>query len=222
MNNKVVIKSNKFGITVVLDKDTEYEELKNIIRDKFQQSSKFFGKTDVVLAFEGKILTTEQQHEILNTISEVTDVNVICIVDNDENLEAKYEKVMNDTKNSPVSQLFYKGTLRSGQVLETENSIIVLGDVNPGGKIISKGNIVILGSLRGTVYAGAGGNEHAFVVALEMNPMQVKIADVIARSSDSAPIKKNKTILPKIAYVYEGNIYVEDLNQDNLEDIKLD
>lgn len=222
MNNKVVIKSNKFGITVVLDKDTEYEELKNIVRDKFQQSSKFFGETDVVLAFEGKILTTEQQHEILNTISEVTAVNVICIVDNNEELEAKYEKVMNDAKNSPVSQLFYKGTLRSGQVLETENSIIVLGDVNPGGKIISKGNVVVLGSLRGTVYAGAGGNEHAFVVALEMNPMQVKIADVIARSSDSAPIRKNKAVMPKIAYVYEGNIYVEDLNQDNLEDIKLD
>lgn len=222
MNNKAVIKSNKFGITVVLDKDTEYDELKNILRDKFEQSSKFFGETDVVLAFEGKVLTTEQQHEILNTISEVTSVNVICIVDNNEELEAKYEKVMNDAKNSQISQLFYKGTLRSGQVLETENSIIVLGDVNPGGKIISKGNVVILGSLRGTVYAGAGGNEHAFVVALEMNPMQVKIADVIARSSDSAPTKKNKVAKPKIAYVYEGNIYVEDLNQDNLEDIKLD
>jgi len=222
MNNKVVIKSNKFGITVVLDKDTEYEELKNILRDKFEQSSKFFGETDVVLAFEGKVLTTEQQHEILNTISEVSSVNVICIVDNNEELEAKYEKVMNDSKNSQISQLFYKGTLRSGQVLETETSIIVLGDVNPGGKIISKGNVVILGSLRGTAYAGAGGNEHAFVVALEMNPMQVKIADVIARSSDSAPTRKNKVAMPKIAYVYEGNIYVEDLNQDNLEDIKLD
>lgn len=222
MNNTVVIKSNKHGISIILNKDAEYEELKKLIRDKFEQSSKFFGEADMVIAFEGKLLSTEQQHEILDIISEVTAINVICIVDNNEEIDAKYEEIMKQTKNKTVSGLFYKGTLRSGQVLETESSIIIMGDVNPGGKVIAKGNVIILGSLRGTVYAGAGGNENSFVVALEMQPMQVKIADVIARSSDSAPVKKNKRIQPKIAYIYEGNIYVEDLNQDNLVDIKLD
>ena len=53
-------------------------------------------------------------------------------------------------------------------------------------------------------------HEHAFVVALEMNPMQIKIADVIARSSDSAPKKKskNKGVMPKISFVEDGNIYI--------------
>ena len=79
---------------------------------------------------------------------------------------------------------FYKGTLRSGQVLESETSIIILGDVNPGARVISKGNVVVLGAMKGNAFVGAAGNESAFVAALSMDPMQIRIGDVIARSSD--------------------------------------
>lgn len=61
---------------------------------------------------------------------------------------------------------FIKGTLRSGQVLESETSIIILGDVNPGATVVSKGNVVVLGALKGTIHAGATGNEASFVAAL--------------------------------------------------------
>lgn len=81
---------------------------------------------------------------------------------------------------------FYKGTLRSGQLLEADTSIVILGDVNPGANVISKGNVVVLGTLKGTVYAGGAGNENSFVAALCMNPVQIRIGDVIARSPDKA------------------------------------
>lgn len=110
--------------------------------------------------------------------------------------------------------------MRSGQILESEASVVILGDINPGGKVISKGSVVVLGSLRGNVFAGVNGDEHSFVVALEMKPMQIKIADVIARSSDSAPVnKKNKNLEPKIAFVEDGNIYIESLSADVIEDL---
>ena len=119
---------------------------------------------------------------------------------------------------------FYKGTLRSGQVFEAESSIVILGDVNPGGRVIAKGNIIVLGSLKGNAFAGGDGNENAFVVALDMDPMQIRIGDVIARSSDSEPRKKlkvSKTIQPKIAFVDNGNIYIENLEQSVIDDIRL-
>ena len=118
---------------------------------------------------------------------------------------------------------FYKGTLRSGQVMESETSIIILGDVNPGARVISKGNIVILGALKGNVYVGAAGNESAFVAALSMDPMQIRIGDVIARCSDKASVKKKKKAedTPKIAFVEDGNIYIEPITKEILNDINL-
>ena len=117
---------------------------------------------------------------------------------------------------------FYKGTLRSGQVLESETSVIILGDVNPGARVISKGNVIVLGSLKGNIFVGAAGNENAFVAALSMEPMQIRIGDVIARCADNAPVKKKKAEdKPKIAYVEDGNIYIEPITKEVLNDINL-
>ena len=103
-----------------------------------------------------------------------------------------------------------------------ETSIIVIGDVKAGAKVVSKGNVIILGSLNGTVYAGSTGNSNAFVIALDMNPMQIKIADVIARAPDKpAKLKKKNKPETKIAFLEDGNIYIETLDKDVMDDIKL-
>ena len=78
---------------------------------------------------------------------------------------------------------FYKGTLKDGQTLETENSVIVLGDVYPGACIVSNKDIVILGGLYGQAYAGGSGDEGHFVVALEMSPEKLKIGDFKYKTS---------------------------------------
>lgn len=224
MNNSVVIKGNKHGIVVVLDEETAFDALCELIREKFEQSARFFGNADMAVSFEGRKLCSEEQRTILDIIGAVSDLNIVCIMDNDAVQDRRFEEAINkkqQEKEDRCAGQFYKGTLRSGQVLEAESSIIVLGDVNPGGRIIAKGNVVVLGSLRGNVFAGASGNEDAFVVALEMNPMQIKIGDVIARSSDSAALRKGKGIQPKIAYVDDGNIYIENLDQEVLEDIRI-
>lgn len=235
-NSSIIIKGNKHGITVLLDENKSFDELKGEIKETFERSAKFFGGADMALGVEGKKLTDEEQIELVDIITKVTSLNIICIIDNDDVKDAKFEQAIikkkmearieqeSDVKRlQPTSTnqgLFYKGTLRSGQILESESSIVVLGDVNPGAKIIAKGNVIVLGNLRGYIFAGAGGNENSFVVALDMNPMQIKIGGVIARSADEAPVsKKKKNINPKISYVYNGNIYVEDLTQENLEDV---
>ena len=107
------------------------------------------------------------------------------------------------------------------EMRESESSIIILGDVNPGAKVIAKGNVIILGSLRGNIYAGAGGNEDAFVVALEMAPIQIRIGEIIARSSDESSQRKALSGDAMIAYVDEGHIYIGKLDKENLTDIRL-
>ncbi len=209
MKNSVVIKGNKYGITVILDPEIPFENLKEAVAEKFRESTKFFGNARMAASFEGRKLTKEEEMEILNVISDNSDFRIICVVDADKEKEEIFKKSLDARLNelSTQSGQFYKGTLRSGQVLEAENSIVILGDVNPGAKIISKGNVIVLGTLKGTIFAGASGNESAFVVALEMSPMQIRIGDVVARSNDPK----------KIAFVDEGYIYVEPLNRDAIK-----
>ena len=103
-----------------------------------------------------------------------------------------------------------------------ETSIIILGDVNAGAKVVSKGNVIILGSLKGNVFAGSAGNVDAFVIALDMKPVQIRIADTIARSPDEKKIgRSKKTRETKIAFWENGNIYIEPLDKDVMNDIRL-
>lgn len=223
MNNSVVIKSSKHGMVVVLDDGISFDELKDAVKEKFSGASRFFDKANMAVSFEGRRLTEEQEKEILNIISEVSDINIVCVIDSDEFKDSLFKRAVEEKLNAIAAQTgqFYKGTLRSGQILESESSIIILGDVNPGGKVIAKGNVVVLGTLKGNIYAGADGNEDAFVVAIDMDPMQIKIGDVIARCSDGGSIGKVKTHEPRIAYVDDGNIYIEKLERDVIADIRI-
>lgn len=219
--NSVVLKGNKYGIVVILDKNASFAEIKTMMAEKFNESSKFFGKESMAISFEGRRLTSDEQRELLDIINENSDLNIVCIMDNDKEQEELFKRTVEERLNdlNTGAGQFYRGTLRSGQVLESDSSVIILGDVNPGAKIISAGNVVVLGSLKGTVYAGVNGDESTFVVALEMNPVQIRIGDTIARCSDKP--KKLSKPETKIAYVDGGNIYIDPLNKEILNDLNI-
>ncbi|MFZ3170568.1 MAG: septum site-determining protein MinC [Carboxydocellales bacterium] len=77
-----------------------------------------------------------------------------------------------------------KRTLRSGQSIHYHGNVVVLGDVNPGAEIVAGGNIIVMGSLRGVVHAGATGAKDAEVTAFRLLPTQLRIADQITRAPD--------------------------------------
>ena len=119
---------------------------------------------------------------------------------------------------------FYRGTIRSGQSVEFASSIVVVGDVNPGAKVVAKGNIIVIGSLKGSAYAGVNGKQNSFIIALDMDPMQLRIGDFYARSPDSVKgklFKKKKQQVKEmqIAFVENNNIYIEPINRSVLNSI---
>lgn len=93
-------------------------------------------------------------------------------------------------------------TLRSGQVLRYPGHIVVIGDVNPGAEVVAGGDIVIWGKVRGVVHAGALAGEGAVVCALDLAPMQLRIAGHIVRS----PEEKRRRPMPEMALVREGQV----------------
>ena len=136
------------------------------------------------------------------------------------------EKFPEQGEDGPESD-FYKGNLRSGQVLESASNVTLIGDVNPGARIVSQGNIVILGSLRGNAWAGAGGDSNCFIFALDMKPIQLQIGDYIAKSPDREKEKKRllrkgkneETDIPRVALVRDGNICIEPMTKGCLDQI---
>ncbi len=96
--------------------------------------------------------------------------------------------------------------LRSGQRIEHNGDVLVLGNVNRDAQIVATGNIIVMGTLRGIAVAGALGDESAVVVALRMEPQQVRIGKKIAISNDEERISPG---YPEIAKVEDGAIILE-------------
>jgi septum site-determining protein MinC len=109
--------------------------------------------------------------------------------------------------------LFLKRTVRSGQTIQHPGHVTILGDVNPGGQVVARGDIVIWGKLRGTVHAGAAGDDSALVCALVLAPTQLRIGNHIARSPEQEP--RNPGV-PEMARVQEDGIVVEPWNMHRL------
>ena len=224
MKNPVIIKSFQNGLSIYLDDEISFAELIEEIAFKFRESAHFFKDASMVVSFEGRELSDQEERQIVNTITANSQLNVVCIMGKNEETNKNYVKALQ--KLSYHQQVmenagqFYKGTLKDGQMLETENSVIVLGDVYPGASIISNKDIVILGGLYGQAYAGGGGDDGHFVVALEMSPEKLKIGDFKYKTSEKQskwPIKPK--IQPKIAFVRDGRVIIEPITKELLNDL---
>lgn len=221
MKENVIIKSYQNGITLILGEDIPFEELLNEIAFKFHESGRFFGKSKMALSLEGRAITEEEERRILATIQQNCDLNIVCLIGKDEETNHNYLRAIQEVEtqqlNTETEGQFYKGTLKNHQILETESSIVVLGDVYPGSAVVSTGNIIILGGLYGEAYAGGNGDEEHYVVALEMEPEKLQIGDFKYTANE----KGNKwsvkpKMKPKIAYVKNERIVMEPLTKELL------
>ncbi len=221
MENAVTIKASSNGITVLLDGSKTFEEINSAVAAKFKASASFLGDAKMAISFSGMDLSEDQKKELLKTIGDNCRLDVTAFYDNTEEMKkAESVRFTKEIMKDPYLARFYKGNLRSGQSLDTENSIIILGDINPGASVVSNGNIIVLGAIKGTAFAGAMGNKNAFIFALEMNPMQVRIADTIARAPDK-PDKSQAASQPRIAFLENDTIYIEPAGKNIINDLKL-
>ena len=205
LKHNAVIKSSKSGMTVILNPDCPFEELISEIAIKFRESAKFWGNLQMALMLEGRTLTAEEELRIVNTITENSGIEVLCLIENDLRKIESCEKALNQKLMELSSRTgqFYRGDLHRGESLDSEASIVIIGDVLHGARVTARGNIIILGTLKGTAHAGISGNEDAVVVALEMAPLQLKIGTCSRQYGDKGR-KLGKG--PMTAFVENGMI----------------
>ena len=144
--------------------------------------------------------------------------------EDNKRLEGKLEKV-NVQKERTLSLqkedkvTFHHSTLRSGQQIVAKHSVIVMGDVNNGARIEADGNVIVLGKLKGVVHAGLKGSDGAYIIALDMNPVQLKINNAYGRAADDSQPVGSK-IEPRIAFIDNGRIAIEKIDNKILKEIR--
>jgi len=100
--------------------------------------------------------------------------------------------------------LYLQTTVRSGVEIRHPGTIIILGDTNPGSSLLASGDILVWGRLRGMAHAGFDGNRTCRIMALQMQPTQLRIADLLARPPETPPAN----YLPEVAYVGDSAIRI--------------
>ncbi len=194
------------ALLIKLDKEKSIEE--NIKEIEKKLSSTFFKGSVCVLDTSTIKLSQEEKKQIEDVLnkynSKILGYKQLQTTEEKQTLEEKKEEKLPEIKEKSSLKIVSK-TVRSGQRIEHDGDILILGDVNPDAYIIASGNIIVMGTLRGFAHAGANGDETAIVLALKLIPRQLRIANYLTRSPDEI----EEPEYPEKAYVENNQIIIE-------------
>lgn len=232
-NQIVNIKGRSDGITVEVGRGA-WHEIMRALANRLEQSASFFRNgvvaldlgarpvvEDELLQFAGMLRVHEMSLGVVRTSSERT-FQAALAVGMTATLESPEGAPMAaaapaTTNSDTVNYFVYRGYLRSGHRLRRKESILVIGDINPGAEVISEGDVLVWGRLRGVVHAGIGGNRRAMVAALDLEPTQMRIADITTIGPDPKPgqpgrffWRRSQHKRPEIARLVQNEIMIEE------------
>ena len=177
MAQYVTINTKKDQIVIRLSEKAEQEEIVASLKRKLQELKKLYQKEKTPILITGKILKNKEINEIQALIKKQIDVQVDFESPKVLGLYGIKKVYHQDIQNSETK--FHTGSIRSGQRIEFEGSLVIIGDVNSGAEVIAGENIVVLGALRGLAHAGAKGNKEAIIAANKIESAQIRISNII-------------------------------------------
>lgn len=177
MRNPVGISMKKDEIVIRISEKAMHDETIECLNKKIPALKKLYKTEKTPICVTGKILKNKEIEEIRKIITDEIDVEVTFDspkVLGLHGIKKVFEKEVNTSETK-----FYKGSLRSGQKIEFEGSLVILGDLNGGAEAIAGENIIVLGALRGLAHAGAKGNKKAIIAANSIECPQLRIANIV-------------------------------------------
>ena len=189
------LKTNE--IVIKIDDKAEQEEIITELSSKIVELKKMYQEEKTPIRVTGKILENKELEEIKEIIKKEIDVEVKFDTPTTLGLHSITRSYKKDVGISETT--FHKGSLRSGQRIEVEGSIVVIGDVNSGAEVIASDNIVVVGTLRGLAHAGAKGNKNAIIAAGKLDAVQIRISNIVKE------IDRDEEPLHKQAYIFVDN-----------------
>ena len=198
-------------ILLVMDDRLETEQLRKTITENLKVELIEEAKNEVKKQFSNEIDSFKQMIKELEF--------------DKSKLEDKINKLANNSSKNKIrlakhdEVTFHYTTLRSGQEVVRNHSIVIMGDVNNGARVEAGGNVIVIGKLKGVVHAGLNGTDNAYIVALDMKPVQLRINNSFGRASDEI-MNESSSTLPQIAFLEGGMIAIETIDNKVLKEIR--
>ena len=175
--NVVSINLKKNEVLIKIDDNATQKDIVYELNKKLKDLKKMYQEEKTPIRVTGKILANKEIEEIKEIIKSKIDVNITFDSPTPLGLHSITRSYKKDVGTSETT--FHKGSLRSGQKLEVEGSIVIIGDVNSGAEVIAGDNIAIIGTLRGLAHAGAKGNKDAIITASTLDAVQLRISNIV-------------------------------------------
>lgn len=192
-NNCISINLKKDEIVIKLSETAEQAEIVNELKRKLPELKRLYKDEKTPIKVTGKVLKNKEIDRIQQLIQSKIDVEIDF--DMPKTLGLYSIKKTFDRDIAVSETKFHRGSLRSGQKLETEGSIVIIGDVNSGAEVMASENIIVVGALRGLAHAGAKGNKQAIIASGLFDAVQVRIANIVKEiDRDEEPLHKQAYI----------------------------
>lgn len=175
--NSVSINLRTDEVVIKIDDNAEQENIIEELDKKLNDLKKMYQDEKTPIRVTGKILTNKELEEIREIIRSKIDVEIKFDTPTTLGLHSITRSYKKDVGMSETT--FHKGSLRSGQRLEVEGSLVIIGDVNAGAEVIAADNIAVIGTLRGLAHAGAKGNKEAIIAASTLDAVQIRISNIV-------------------------------------------
>lgn len=203
MKSPINVSQKNNLVLIKISEEAKFEDIILNIRKKVIQLKKIYKDEKTPIMITGKILKNKEMDLIQEIIQEKLDVDVDFDMPKELGLHNIKKTFVQEVSTSETR--FHKGSLRSGQKIEEEGSIVILGDVNSGAEVVAADNIVVLGALRGLAHAGAKGNKKAIIAAGRLDTVQIRISNIVKEiDRDEEPLHRET-----IVYVNEDEIIIE-------------
>lgn len=198
MRSQVKINGEKDRILIKLKEEATQDEIMESLKKKLTELKKLYKEENNSIFITGKILKNSEMLAIKNLINSKIDVKVDF--DSPKTLGLHGIKKSFDREIDSSDTKFFRGSVRSGQKIEHEGSIVVLGDVNGGAEIIAGDNVIVVGVLRGLAHAGAKGNKKGIIVAASIECKQIRIANIIKEIEEEKDEEGNVIVQTRKTY----------------------
>lgn len=236
-NNHIIkIRATQRGVSIVCDDQAPLEDLAVALRTRLQSHARFYTDADVKLDLGDRTFNPVDLAPIRTVLEDEFQLRLSGIVCSQDALirqvamdlgcpvEVRAGETPSASETAPEPSggpeihhrsgsddetLIVRQTCRSGMTVTSPGNIVIIGNVNPGADVVAQNDIIVLGVLRGNAHAGAGGDTSAVILALALEPKQLRIAGHLGLPPASDEPTDRSKFRPEIAYVDENRIIIE-------------